>query len=496
MKGFARATKLTNIGGRADYISSPDRQEEILAKSAPVDWEPYQRFEQANQKTATRNNEGREVVVALPNDWARLRRAELTRRVDQLASMIVGPGREAQWAVHWNKARTNLHVHVIFSERQRIADPGRWDRDVYRTEDGKIARRKADRAKGPDGKELPPVHRKGELKEGFTAKDTRFKERGWLHDLKGQLQTEMQQRWRVKFDEKGLLHEYHEGKGNGKEATRIREKNEAIRATNRNYAEYLASHPDMKQSTKEFFEQTARRAARRGEVVTIEWSPDLGAMVGTKGLAEWREAAAKGSQTRAVPEGPQKAPESPVGLLGRVREGMSSFAAKRAEKAAQRAAEAEAKRQAEEQARKAAEAAEAAQRAAAAAERQARAAAIADLREVCEKRWQFAEQYDLRGWKSLDAERAMASMREGAAVFPLVHKDDFGWRVKIFKADEWREAKALAASTEGAVKERQQRGSGQRTLEQVKAMEQQRPRPVERTKEISRPKKSKSDWEH
>jgi hypothetical protein len=33
MKGFARVTKLSNVGGRADYISNPDRQESIVAKS-------------------------------------------------------------------------------------------------------------------------------------------------------------------------------------------------------------------------------------------------------------------------------------------------------------------------------------------------------------------------------------------------------------------------------------------------------------------------------
>ena len=72
MKSFARMTKLSNVGGRADYITNERKQEAILAKSEPVDWKPYQDFERANQRTHTANNEGRELVIALPNEWAKL----------------------------------------------------------------------------------------------------------------------------------------------------------------------------------------------------------------------------------------------------------------------------------------------------------------------------------------------------------------------------------------------------------------------------------------
>ena len=90
MKGFARVTKLSSVGGRADYISNPDRQESIVAASAPVDWKPYHDYEMANQKTDRRNNEGREVVIALPNEWAALSRGELSRRAEKLAVTAAG----------------------------------------------------------------------------------------------------------------------------------------------------------------------------------------------------------------------------------------------------------------------------------------------------------------------------------------------------------------------------------------------------------------------
>lgn len=230
MKSFARATRLPNVGGRGDYISNPDKQEQIMAKSAPVDWEPYQEYERSHQKTATKNNEGREIIVALPNEWATIPEKELWSRAHFLAVTAIGKSTDMQWAVHWNKARTDLHLHVVYSERQREENPGRWDRNIYHTAEGKVARTKADRAKDENGKELPPVHRKGELKDGFSSKDPKYTEKGWLKNTKERLQTQMSARWGVVFEKPAPLHEFHEGKG--KEAPVIRKKNVVIRENN------------------------------------------------------------------------------------------------------------------------------------------------------------------------------------------------------------------------------------------------------------------------
>lgn len=230
MKGFARMTKLSNVGGRADYITNERKQEAILAKSEAVDWKPYQDFEKTNQRTATANNEGRELIIALPNEWSELPPAELHARANIIAQTAVGKSTDLQWAVHWNHDRTNLHIHVIFSERQREKDTGRWDRDIYLTEDGKVARKKADRAKNPDGTDKPPVHRKGEEKGGFTAKDKAYTTKGWLANTKDRLKQTFAERWGVKIEKPDYLHQYHEGKG--KEAPAIRQKNEVIKAVN------------------------------------------------------------------------------------------------------------------------------------------------------------------------------------------------------------------------------------------------------------------------
>ena len=182
-------SKLSNIFGRSDYISNPNRQENILAKSASIDRKPYQEYERTHKKSSKANNEGRELIIALPNNWSEFSEPELTAKMNELAQQLL-PQQEYQWAVHWNKGHTNLHTHIIFSERNRAYGNNNdvWDRDIYLTQDGKVARRKSDRAVDKNGNVKPPVHRKGEPKdEGkpkFSVKDTKFKSQKWLQQVK------------------------------------------------------------------------------------------------------------------------------------------------------------------------------------------------------------------------------------------------------------------------------------------------------------------------
>ena len=285
MKSFVRATRLSNIGGRGDYISNPDRQEKILAKSAPVDWKPYQEFEAANQKTNRRNNEGRELVIALPNAWSRLSEKDLSKRAQSIAEAAIQKTTDLQWAVHWNKAHTNLHLHVVFSERQR-EDQGVWDRNIYQTAEGKVARTKAERAKGEDGKDLPPIHRKGEPKGGFTAKDHKYATQKWLHETKGRVQLHMTEKWNVRFDERGLLHEFHEGKG--KEAPKIRAKNEVIRAINLEHSRMLVD-PAYSVEDIEKFHAAALREVERGCSTPIYPISPTAKQIGACDLEHWKK---------------------------------------------------------------------------------------------------------------------------------------------------------------------------------------------------------------
>lgn len=230
MKSFVRMTKLSNIGGRAEYITNEKKQEAILAKSEAIDWKPYQEFERTNQKTALANNEGRELIIALPNEWSELSSDELHDRANIIAQLAIGKSSDLQWAIHWNHARSNLHIHVIFSERQKENNVGIWDRDIYLTEDGKVARRKVDRAKKTDGTDKPPIHRKGEKKGEFTAKDKTYSTKAWLANAKERLQQAFTERWQVEIQKNDYLYQFHEGKG--REAPLIHQKNEVIKAVN------------------------------------------------------------------------------------------------------------------------------------------------------------------------------------------------------------------------------------------------------------------------
>lgn len=264
MQSFAKVTKLSNVAGRGDYISNPERQEDIVVKSDNVDWKPYQQFERENQKTSVRNNEGREIVFALPNEWAKLDKAELTRRVQTLAIVAVGKSTDMQWAVHWNKARTNLHVHIIFSERTRDRAPGTWDRDIYRTSDGKIARKAADRARDKNGNVLPPIHRKGDAKGGFTAKDKRYVAKSWTENMKAEAAHVLRQ-FGATIDAPMPFHQYHEGKGS--DAPAIARKNEAIKLNNQYYKIALEQFGSkMSPATKKAIHDRYVDICKRGKI--------------------------------------------------------------------------------------------------------------------------------------------------------------------------------------------------------------------------------------
>ena len=232
------------------------------------------------------------MVIALPNEWSQLDKAELQERVEALAKATVGENRDYQWAVHWNTARTNLHVHVIFSERQREKEPGRWDRDVYLAYDGKIARRKADRAVDSDGNYVL-LHRKGELKEGFTAKDSFFKDKSWLHNKKAELKDLMADRWAVQFEKPQLLHEYHEG--NGSEAPVIKEKNELIRQTNEAVKKFERQERPLTSAEEKALRKYALDGVKQGYILHIEPRGDDVALAHQK--------------PQKAPERPQEAPE-------------------------------------------------------------------------------------------------------------------------------------------------------------------------------------------
>ena len=189
---FARNTKITNAAGRSDYITDKKRQEEIVLhrSSMKYDWAIHAKVEKDHQKFKTANNEAREVMFKLPNELYD-DPEKLAAVCDAITQRIVGsPDRDYEYAVHWNHNRTNLHCHLLFSERENMTDlkPKLYKRDIwYNHQTQRIAKA------GSLGAEL--IHRKGEVQRDadgnikyesdlFTPKDTRYVSRGFVHEIR------------------------------------------------------------------------------------------------------------------------------------------------------------------------------------------------------------------------------------------------------------------------------------------------------------------------
>lgn len=188
-KIYSRVTKINNVAGRSDYISNPDRQEHLrlTEKSSDFDWKEYAEFEKQNQKSKEKNNEARELVIALPNEMSEKFSDDVLKDFShELAQEILGKNRDYEFALHWNKPKTNFHMHLLFSERERINEriPKVYKRDMWFDKTtNRMAKANAENA------ELR--HKKGDVmkdKQGniryedtpFTKKDKTFTDRSWI----------------------------------------------------------------------------------------------------------------------------------------------------------------------------------------------------------------------------------------------------------------------------------------------------------------------------
>ena len=186
---YGRVAKISNAVGRSDYITDKKRLEEIVLhkKNMQHSWQEHSAFEKAHQKTNVANNEALEVHIALPNKLAD-RLVDLRKICDDMAHEIVGENKDYEYAVHWNHNRTNLHVHILFSERenQLELEPKIYKRDIYYNFEEKKLSKKSD-------PKAEIIHHKGEVqkdKDGnikyqtdiFKAKDTKFIQSSFVHE--------------------------------------------------------------------------------------------------------------------------------------------------------------------------------------------------------------------------------------------------------------------------------------------------------------------------
>lgn len=159
MRAFARTTPLTDIVGRQDYITNEDRQEHIvLTYNKDYDFKPYADYEKGVKKNENqKSRDGREWIFKLPNSWSDKSEQELQSLCKEIAEGAIKKDTDYCFAVHWNKDKTNLHLHIVFSEREVSTEKyKRYKRDVWMTKDGLLAKSKAERH--------TLKHRKGDIK--------------------------------------------------------------------------------------------------------------------------------------------------------------------------------------------------------------------------------------------------------------------------------------------------------------------------------------------
>lgn len=190
---FIQISKLPNVTGRIDYISNGDRQENLYVTyqtTGPDFWRDLARECQEEFKRFGSEGkciEAREFIIALPENYTGFDPDKVLRDfTDQFKKRY---GVECVSALHHNKAKSNYHIHLIFSERRLLDEPEIKiaSRAVFYDESGKRVRTKKE-ITGEDGniRKGCTVIKKGEVYEQhlFSTKDEDFKSDYFLKDVK------------------------------------------------------------------------------------------------------------------------------------------------------------------------------------------------------------------------------------------------------------------------------------------------------------------------
>lgn len=191
---FIEMAKLHNLSGRITYISSHAKQEHLYEVYATepdrVFWRELAKCNQEEfEKSGTNGKciEARELMIALPESFINYDHDYLLKKmVDEFKEKY---GVECFAALHHNKRKTNLHIHMIFAERKRLDQPEEKTatRNMFYDEQGHHVRTKKEILDG-DGniRKGCKVIKKGEVYERkiFTIKDGRFKQESFLDEAK------------------------------------------------------------------------------------------------------------------------------------------------------------------------------------------------------------------------------------------------------------------------------------------------------------------------
>ena len=191
---FIEMAKLHDLSGRIAYISSHAKQEHLYEVYATEPdrafWRELAKCNQEEfEKSGTNGKciEARELMIALPESFISYDHDYLLKKmVDEFKEKY---GVECFAALHHNKRKTNLHIHMIFAERKRLDQPEEKTatRNMFYDEKGRHVRTKKE-ILDSDGniRKGCKIIKKGEVYERkiFTIKDSRFKQESFLDEAK------------------------------------------------------------------------------------------------------------------------------------------------------------------------------------------------------------------------------------------------------------------------------------------------------------------------
>ena len=179
--------------GRISYITSPARQENLYATYNTADAAFWTSLARENQQEFKRSGtkgtciEAREFIIALPEKFTRYDPQRVLAKFTEEFQKRYNV--ECVSGLHHNKAKTNYHIHLIFSERRLLLEPvvKIATRSMFYDEAGRHVRTKKE-ITGKDGRIRPgcTAIKKGEVYEShmFSVKDTRFKQEGFVAEVK------------------------------------------------------------------------------------------------------------------------------------------------------------------------------------------------------------------------------------------------------------------------------------------------------------------------
>ncbi|MDM8126606.1 hypothetical protein [Mediterraneibacter glycyrrhizinilyticus] len=120
---FLQVVKLPNVRGRVRYISDPKRQENLYATFTNVESKYWSYLSKENQKDFRKSGtdgkciEARELIIMLPPSLIQYNPDMLLKYFS--AKFVEKYDVAVASALHHNKAKTNLHIHLVFPKDKR-----------------------------------------------------------------------------------------------------------------------------------------------------------------------------------------------------------------------------------------------------------------------------------------------------------------------------------------------------------------------------------------